>query len=164
MISIIEAAPNDFPIIRDIAYKTWPITYGHILPEGQIDYMLERMYSIDSLHEATQKGHRFLLFKENEEHLGFAGYEHRYLDANVTRLHKLYVLPETQGRGVGRILIDAVEKLANENRSDAVSLNVNRFNNAFLFYLKLNYEVVGEENIDIGNGYLMEDYKLEKKL
>jgi len=104
------------------------------------------------------------LLKEDDAALGFASYEHNYLDKNVTRLHKLYMLPESQGKGAGKMLIETIEKLAKENGSAAVSLNVNKFNNAFSFYKKAGYEVVGEEDIEIGRGYLMEDYKMEKQL
>jgi predicted N-acetyltransferase YhbS len=43
-------------------------------------------------------------------------------------------------------------------------LNVNRFNSAYNFYEKLGFKNVGEEDIELDFGYLMEDYKLEKKL
>ena len=164
MIEIVKASAQDFRAIQDIAYKTWPVTYGHILSAGQLEYMLDMMYSTASLQKSLAKGHQFLLLKEDNTALGFASYEHNYLDKNVTRLHKLYMLPESQGKGAGRMLIEAIEKLAKENGSDAISLNVNKFNNAFSFYKKAGYEVVGEEDIEIGRGYLMEDYVMEKQL
>jgi len=61
-------------------------------------------------------------------------------------------------------LIDEIETMARINHSEKVSLNVNRFNKALSFYQKSGYTIVGEENIDIGNGYFMEDYKMEKIL
>jgi len=60
--------------------------------------------------------------------------------------------------------LDSIVVLAKENHSETISLNVNRFNKAFAFYKKMGFEIVAEENIEIGNGYLMEDYKMEKKL
>jgi GNAT superfamily N-acetyltransferase len=63
--------------------------------------------------------------------LGFASYQHDYLDDQVT-LHKIYLLPEAQGKG-GRLLIDAVVAYAKENHSKTLSLNVNRFNKAISF-------------------------------
>jgi GNAT superfamily N-acetyltransferase len=47
-------------------------------------------------------------------------------------LHKIYLLPEAQGKG-GRLLIDAVVAYAKENHSKTLSLNVNRFNKAVSF-------------------------------
>ena len=61
-------------------------------------------------------------------------------------------------------MIDKIGKLALENNSAILLLNVNRFNSALGFYKKIGFEVVDEVNIDIGNGYLMEDYVMEKGL
>jgi GNAT superfamily N-acetyltransferase len=165
MITISEAIPKDFKTIEQIAYKTWSSTYGEILSKNQIDFMLESMYSQDVLNfNFTNKMHRFLLLNEFENSIGFASYEHHYLDANCTRLHKLYILPETKGKGFGMLILDKVIELSKENKSDKISLNVNRFNTAYVFYQKMGFEIVGEENLSIGNGYFMEDYKMEKRL
>ena len=165
MISISGAIPSDFPVIREIAHKTWPVAYGEIISKAQLDYMLEEFYSDATLnYNFTHKNHRFLLVTENSVCLGFASYEHHYLGENKTRLHKIYMLPESQGKGAGKLLIAVVEKLARENNDLLISLNVNRFNTAFSFYEKLGFEKVGEEDVVLDFGYLMEDYKLEKRL
>lgn len=165
MIIISEATVADFETIREIAHKTWPVTYGKILSKAQLDYMLEKMYSDATLIDnVANKGHHFILANEDAVCLGFASYEHHYLDKKVTRLHKLYLLPESQGKGMGKLVLDSIAVLAKENHSETISLNVNRFNKAFTFYKKMGFEIVAEENIEIGNGYLMEDYKMEKKL
>ena len=165
MISISEAKPNDFPVIREIAQITWPVAYGSFISKAQLDYMLEKFYSDAALNDNfSTKNHRFLLVKENSICLGFASYEHHYLGENKTRLHKIYMLPESQGKGAGKLLLAEVEKLALENDDSIISLNVNRFNSAYNFYEKLGFKNVGEEDIELDFGYLMEDYKLEKKL
>lgn len=163
MIAIAES--NDYDTIRDIAYKTWPLTYGSILSKAQLDYMLALFYSTEALQEnAYEKNHHFLLVKENNEALAFLSYEHQYQGKPVTRIHKIYILPETQGKGIGKLLIDRVEALANETKSEKLSLNVNRYNNAQFFYRKLGFEIVGEEDVKLDYGYLMEDYIMEKSL
>lgn len=165
MLLLTEAAIEDFKTIREIAYKSWPNTYGSILSKEQIDYMLDLFYSEETLLEnLNEKGHRFLLVKEGEVCLGFASYEHNYLNQKCTRLHKIYLLPEAQGKGAGKLLIEAVENLAKKNQSVVVSLNVNKFNKAISFYKKIGFEVVSDEEILLDHGYKMEDYKMEKKL
>jgi hypothetical protein len=62
------------------------------------------------------------------------------------------------------LLIDSVVKAATENQSDVVSLNVNRFNTAVTFYQKMGFVIVGEEDVALDHGYLMEDYKMEFKI
>jgi ribosomal protein S18 acetylase RimI-like enzyme len=105
-----------------------------------------------------------LLAKEENVALDFASYEHHYNQKAVTRIHKIYILPQTQGKGIGKLLIDTIGNLAKKNQSIALSLNVNRSNNALIFYKKIGFEIVGEEDIELEHGYLMEDYIMEKQL
>jgi ribosomal protein S18 acetylase RimI-like enzyme len=165
MITISEATVNDIKLIQEIAHITWPITYGAILSKEQLDYMLDLIYSDEALINQYHKNEQlFYLISEDNVTLGFIGIEHNYKGETVTRIHKIYLLPETQGRGIGKKVIDEIEKFALKNNSKALSLNVNRFNAALGFYKKIGFEVVDEVNINIGNGYLMEDYVMEKKL
>lgn len=151
--------------IQEIAYQTWLVTYGEILSKAQLDYMLDTFYSEEALNDnLTKKGHHFLMLNDAAICLGFASYEHDYLNKTCTKLHKLYLLPEAQGKGFGKLLLDKVAFLAIINKSEVLSLNVNRFNKAFAFYQKMGFEIVDEEDLEIGHGYLMEDYKMEKKL
>jgi len=164
MMQIRKATSGDFEIIHDLAIATWYNTYDKILSQEQLAYMLDMMYSRDAFtDQILTKGHHFLLLAEDEKYLGFASYEINYL-LGTTKLHKLYVLPETQGRGAGRLLISKIEEIAVSNGNDKVSLNVNRYNSAVHFYTKSGYVKVREEDINIGNGYLMEDFIMEKGL
>ncbi len=165
MLKITTATEVDFPIIQKIAYETWPVTYGNILSETQLNYMLGNFYSDATLQKNfTEKNHRFLLIADENGVLGFASYEHHYQQNQVTRLHKLYVLPQAQGKGAGKQLLEQVERLAQEQQQKSVSLNVNKFNNAYAFYLKNGYEKIGDIDIPIGDGFLMEDFVMEKKV
>ena len=165
MIAIYKANSSDFKTIREIANTTWPDTYGSIISREQWDYMLEKFYSDATLNDnLTNKNHYFLLAKENNKCLGFASYEPDYLGEKIVRLHKIYLLPEAQGKGVGKLLISEIEKIANQLNQIGISLNVNRFNSAFDFYTKIGFECIGEEDIELDFGYLMEDFKMLKKI
>ena len=165
MITISEAKAENIKTIQEITYTTWPITYGKILSEEQLDYMLDLFYSDEALNNQLDKKEQlFYMISEDETTLGFIGIEHHYKNEPVTRIHKIYLLPETQGKGIGKKVIVEIQKLALENNSSSLSLNVNRFNSALSFYKKIGFEVIDEVNIDIGNGYLMEDYVMKKKL
>jgi GNAT superfamily N-acetyltransferase len=150
---IITAKDEHLPIIKQIAYDTWPATFGEIISPQQIAYMLEWMYDVDALKkQIKESGHVFILAVENGEYFGYASYETNYKNQPKTKIHKIYILPKSQGKGVGRMLMDTV------------TLNVNRQNNAVDFYKRIGFEITGHENIDIGEGFLMEDYILDKKL
>lgn len=165
MLKICKATPADFKSIQHIAHTTWPITYGEILTNEQLDYMLAAFYSIETLTENYfKKQHHFILAVEEDNLLGFASFEHQYLGEQVTRLHKLYLLPEAQGKGVGKKLVDRVEEEAKKMQSILVSLNVNKYNKAYFFYEKIGFQNIGKELIPIGDGYFMDDFIMEKKL
>lgn len=164
---IIKATMAHARQIRDIAVVTWADTYKDLLSDEQRNYMIEMMYSFDSLNaQMNELGHHFYLIKEDNaaQWQGFVSYEHDYKNANRTKLHKLYVLPECHGLGLGRVLIDLVCRDAKEYGNESVTLNMNRDNPTLNFYKHIGFEIIGEEDIDIGNGFLMEDYIFEKKL
>ncbi|MCI9846483.1 GNAT family N-acetyltransferase [Flavobacterium pectinovorum] len=165
MITISEATAEDIKTIQKITYITWPITYGNILSKEQLEYMLDLIYSDEALSSQMEKKEQlFYLILDEESIIGFIGIEHHYKNQAVTKIHKIYLLPETQGKGIGKKAIEEIQKLALENHSTSLLLNVNRFNSALSFYKKIGFEIIDEVNIDIGNGNLMEDYVMEKKL
>lgn len=165
MITISEAVNSDIKIIQDIVYITWPITYGKILSAEQLKYMLDLFYSEEALMDQFEKNEQlFYLITEEETVLGFIGIEHHYQKENKTKIHKIYILPQTQGKGIGKMTIETIGKLALENNSTSLLLNVNRFNKALHFYEKVGFKSIDEVNIEIGNGYLMEDYVMEKRI
>lgn len=167
MITVTEATETDLPLIQAIAHQTWPSTFGEILSPTQISYMLEMMYSLDALKmQITEKNHVFLLAKDeiSGRSLGYISYEFDYKGEPLTKIHKIYLLPESQGKGVGRLLIDNVAERAKQQNNNRLGLNVNRFNKAIQFYERMGFAVVGQEDIDIGDGFLMEDFVMEKPL
>lgn len=161
---VFVADKNQLHIVRDLAYKIWPVAYEDILSEAQLDYMLENFYTIHALEEQMGRDHIFLLAEEDGVFYGFAAYEINCNATGKTKLHKIYVLPETQGKGLGKLLLSEVEKAALIAGNSHLFLNVNRYNDAREFYKHLGFKIVHEEDIEIGQGYLMEDFVMEKPL
>lgn len=161
---IIQATKEQLPIIQELAYKIWPDAYSEILAEAQLDYMLENFYAISALEEQFDAGHVFLLAEEKGEYLGFAAYEINCRATSKTKLHKIYILPSTQGTGLGKMLLKEVENYAREAKNTHLFLNVNRYNKAQNFYEKQEFKIISEEVIPIGNDYVMDDYVMEKEL
>lgn len=161
---IFQISNSDIFRIKTIAELTWPDTFKDILSDEQIRYMLDWMYSIEVLASQIDNGHQFYVLTENEKDLGFVGIELNYPNQGNAKIHKIYVLPEFQGKGIGGKLIEKVVQYSKLNKINSLTLNVNRFNKAIDFYLKKGFKITKEENIDIGNGFLMEDYVMEKIL
>lgn len=164
MIQITEASKSDIAIIQEIARNTWPQTYGKILSKAQLDYMLDKFYSDKNLKDNFDNNQLFFLVYENQIPLGFTAIEHDYKSLQKTRVHKLYILPNTHGKGIGKLLLSKIEDLAKKENSNCLNLNVNRFNPAVRFYEKSGFKIIKEYDLEIGNGYLMEDYEMEKSL
>lgn len=150
-------------IIKELAYIIWPVAYGEILSKEQLDYMLDLIYTIESLEKQVDKKHVFLLVEDDNQFIGFASYELNFENSNKTKIQKLYVLPEIQGKGIGKNLINYIKQIAIDNKNSGLILNVNRFNKAKEFYLNYGFEITKEIKIDIGNNYIMDDYIMEFK-
>lgn len=161
MITIRVATHNDIPTIRNLALVIWPPTYSSILSVDQLNYMLDLMYSEQSLAQQMQTNTFILALDENTPG-GFASYGQ--IENNIYKLHKLYVLTSQQGKGTGRTMIEWIMKDLKTKNASALRLNVNRNNNAKVFYEKLGFSIIDSEDIDIGNGFFMNDYVMEKQI
>lgn len=151
--------------VQSIAHRTWPSTFANILSPEQIEYMLNWMYDLQMLESQLDKGHIFLLSEENAVELGFAGFELNYSEGPKAKLHKIYLLPEAQGKGAGKALILEVAGRAKKAGQKSLLLNVNKYNQkAIDFYLKMGFQEIHKEVIDIGNGYVMDDVVMELNL
>jgi len=165
MYSIRAATINDVEIIRQIADKTWWEAYSPILEKEQIAFMLGELYSVEKITSQIKNDSQTYLLLEEEEGrpVAFAAYSPRDEDPEIYKLHKLYCLPETQGKGYGRMLINAVAQKTLEAGKHMLDLNVNRHNKAKNFYEKMGFFVAYEEDIPIGP-YWMNDYVMRKEL
>ena len=156
------AGTEHIPDIIKIQERTWEPTYREILTKEQIDYMFKKLYSPEALENSILvNNHQFLLLSDDNQPVGFASVSEE--KPEHFKLHKIYVLPSTQGTGAGKFLLGKVEKYVQSVGGKKISLNVNRYNKAKSFYEKMNFRVVREEDIAIGP-YWMNDYVLEKQL
>lgn len=158
---LVKANSEHIPVIIDLTKKIWPVAYGEILSKAQLEYMIDKFYNETALRELIQKGHVFYLAQDDKDnYVGFVSYEINS-EPNKTKIHKIYVLPQTQGTGLGKQFFELVKEKAIENNQKVIFLNVNKYNNAIHFYTKLGFRKVKDEVIDIGNGYVMDDYVME---
>lgn len=155
---------DELSIVHEIAYATWPDTFKEILSQEQIQYMLNWMYDLKHLENQFNQGHQFYVAELEEMPVGFIGIEPNHPEKGLTKIHKIYILPNKQGLGIGKKLIQYVRELSIQSEIEGLLLNVNRFNKAVEFYKAIGFNILFEENIEIGNGYLMEDYVMKLEL
>ena len=166
MLEIKKAGSKDIDIIQNLAYRIWPVAYKDMITAGQLKYMLELIYSTEALtKQQTDLQHRFILVYENDIAIGFASFSNKHPgDPAVYRLHKLYVLTDHQKKGIGRFLLNSIINEIRPAGAAKLELNVNRNNPALQFYNHCGFSFAREEDIDIGEGYFMNDYVMELKL
>lgn len=162
MLKIRMATSKDIPLIRELTFKVWPQTYAAIVSREQIEYMMEMMYSEASLLKQMNDGCRFIIAYDNNEPVGFASCQET--EPSLFKLHKIYVLNSQQGKGTGKFMIEYLLNDIRQKGGSALQLQVNRHNKARNFYEKLGFVTIQEADFDIGNGYFMNDYVMEKKL
>lgn len=173
-IIITRADISDRAFIRSVSERTWPSTYGHIISQAQIEFMLDWMYSDASLTTQMETGCEFYIASiQNEsgdlDPVGFCSVspeEEKADDVEVEKtkiskaykLNKLYVLPAAQGSGAGKALLNKAIQVAKEAGAASLFLQVNKQNTAYTFYLKKGFIKEADFKFDIGNGFYMDDY------
>jgi ribosomal protein S18 acetylase RimI-like enzyme len=157
------ATDSDIQTIRTLAHAIWPVSYRDMISAEQISYMLQMMYSEDSLkRQMHDESCTFLIAEQDHTPLGFASYA--AVGDGRFKLHKLYVLPAKQGSGVGKRLLHEVLQMVVHAGGSSIELQVNKHNKAKDFYRAMGFAVERELVLDIGGGFVMDDYVMTKKL
>lgn len=165
MIAMHLATPEEAALIRVLAETIWWPTYMPIISPGHIRYMLDSIYELDRIEQQIASGEQtYLLLTVDGEPKGFTAYAPRSENPDVYKVHKLYCLPDSIGKGYGRMLIEAIEKAVAKEGKKTIELNVNRNNPAIGFYEKMGFNIIRSEDIDIGKGFFMNDYVMRKEL
>ena len=155
------ATEIELPILESLAREIWPHTYSDIITKEQMDFMLNWMYSKETLSKQLKAGHEFYILKKDSTDIGFLAIEQA---GDELKVNKVYVLPTSQGLGAGKKLMDKAIERAKAKRCSYIFLQVNRDNTAKFFYDKLGFTIRREEKFDIGHGFFMDDYIMELKV
>jgi GNAT superfamily N-acetyltransferase len=162
---IMPATESDLPAISKLAGVIWRACYPGIISPEQIDYMLARMYALDTMREEIQsQGIRYDRLLVGDEFVGFASYGPME-QAAIFKLHKLYLLPELQGRGLGSLLLQHCEQEVRRIGASRLILSVNKRNaKAIAAYQRNGFAIAESVVTDIGHGFVMDDFIMAKDL
>lgn len=160
-----EANDRDLGTIATLAASTFRQHYPGIISDAQIDYMLTRMYSTAALRRQRQEGQVFLMALINQKPAAFSSFALSQEETSEAQIHKLYVLPEHHGRRIGVRLIDEVTNRVLRLDRRRLVLTVNRLNiQAINFYFREGFTIRSVVDTDIGGGYSMTDFVMEKAI
>jgi len=157
-----KALLSDISIIKAIAEKAWRPTYDHILTEQQTIYMLDLMYNSLTLENQITDNIAFFMVDLAQETVGYFAVEN--INDQIVKLHKLYLDPTQKQKGLGRKIIQYIKDWTLENQRERIILNVNKNNSAVHFYQKMGFTIIDELILDIGEGYVMDDYVMQLNL
>lgn len=143
----------------------WPACYHGIIADDQIRYMLATMYAPETIRRDTAAGAPFFLVEAERKPIGVISYDTAPDACGVVVLHKIYLLPDWWGKGVGQRLMRQVFAAAKTAGATAVELNVNQNNaRAIKAYRRAGFVVARSFVEDIGGGFSRIDHRMRKEL
>jgi ribosomal protein S18 acetylase RimI-like enzyme len=148
--------------VAALAREIWTEHYTPIIGREQVEYMLARFQSTPAIAEQLTDGYLYFLIKEAGRFIGYLSVQ---LKEGELFLSKIYVMSSHRGKGVGRKAILFAEELAKEKGIGKIVLTVNKNNTlAIKAYEAMGFMKVEALVQDIGGGFVMDDFKMEKEI
>ncbi len=161
VISIRKASSEDIPLITTLAQRIWREHYYPMIGEPQVEYMLDRYYTGESLAAQMADGQVFWLPELNGEVIGYVAISPK--GPGEYFMNKFYIDNDKRGKGFGKVILERV--LAQYPDLRTLRLTVNRQNYKTInFYFRVGFTIEGCYDFDIGNGYEMNDFMMVLKL
>lgn len=159
--TIIEVSTeNQITIIESLAREIWTEHYVPIIGRDQVEYMLARYQSKQAINEQIASGVLYFLIEETHAFIGYIAVQPR---GDGLFLSKIYMQSSRRAKGYGKKAIQFVERLARERGLRKIVLTVNKNNTgAIRVYEKSGFKNAGSLVQDIGGGFVMDDYAMEK--
>jgi Acetyltransferases len=146
-----------------LASEIWREHYIGIITAEQVDYMLDKFQSVHAIADQIEhQGYEYFLMRTNGINVGYLAVKPE--DSKLF-LSKFYLLKEHRGQGYGSRAIRFLAELCRERGLNAIWLTVNRHNaSSIAVYERNGFRIVRTQVADIGGGYVMDDYVMEKEI
>lgn len=167
-IELVELKADERLKAEELAYLAgdiWMEHYTPIIGRAQVEYMLERYQSAEKiLSDISTSKYRYFMAYDDGKLVGYCAEKPEY-DTKGIFLSKLYVEKSNRGRGISRRMHDKLLEIAAEEGLGHIWLTVNKHNyDSIDIYKKLGFVIVEELQTDIGNGFVMDDYKMRMNI
>ncbi|RLD25605.1 MAG: GNAT family N-acetyltransferase [Bacteroidetes bacterium] len=158
----IANSDSDYSIIKKLANTIWREYYIPILGLMQVEYMLNKYHTVSTITNRVEQGYKYFVITYEQTPVGFISIKK---EKDSLFLSKIYVLKDYRGRKIGKTAMQFIYDKAKSMNCNKVVLTVNKHNSSSInAYEKLGFNNIGEIVIDIGNGFVMDDYKMEKRI
>jgi GNAT superfamily N-acetyltransferase len=156
------ASTHDAVTLADLARQIWTEYYTAIIGAPQVEYMLHRFQSADQIVFDLGHGYRYWLGETDGLAVGYAAAQPR---GDHLFLSKVYVRADQRGQGLARMLLDQAVQWCQDLGLRRVRLTVNKHNlDAIQAYYRMGFATTEAVVTDIGGGFVMDDYVLERDL
>ena len=151
--------------VEALARTIWPAHYAPIIGIRQVEYMLDTFQSKEAIAAQIKDGARYYLLRpKGHGPVGyFAAVPRR--DSGELFLSKLYLAREARRKGFARRAVCFSEGLARGLGLSRITLTVNKRNAvALLAYRRMGFKNTAAVVTDIGEGFVMDDFRMEKEV
>lgn len=146
--------------VMHLADVIWHEHYRGIISDEQIDYMVDNFQSEEAILKDIENGYEYRLIMDGDKEVGYCSF---HLEGDSVYLSKIYVMKEYRGRGHGRKTFEMIADYARSSGAKTIYLRVNRGNvDSIKAYEASGFRKKGEDVAPIGNGFVMDDYIMEK--
>lgn len=159
-ITIVKASKDDSELIESLAKEIWTQHYTPIIGKDNVEYMLGQFQTCTAIKADIDQGFEYYIAFLDGIPCGYTSVTLR----DGVFLSKLYMKKEHRGKGLGKTLFNKTLDFAKKHNQERIWLKCYKHNPTLSVYYKLGFEVVENVISDFGNGCLMDDYVLEKKL
>lgn len=148
-----QVKANDVPALQALTVETFTTAFGHTLSESDLVAHLKKNLSEEYFRRVINDD-TILLAKDAGTITGFAQFGTVTLpvDANDQdqQLHRLYVHPEFQNKGIGTALMEAALDHPRLKEAETVYLDVWEHNHgARKLYERYGFKVIGQYNFEV---------------
>lgn len=149
--------------VAALAREIWTEHFTPIIGPAQVEYMLANIQSAEAItRQIRTDGYRYFRLDHDNTPIGYTAIQ---LRPQELFLSKLYIKKIHRNHGLGRAALHHIETIARENNRSVITLTVNKYNTATIaVYEKMGFTVCGPIVADIGSGFIMDDYKMQKNL
>jgi GNAT superfamily N-acetyltransferase len=155
--------PQQLDVIAGLAREIWDEYYVPLIGRAQVDYMVSRFQSSEAMAQQMRDGYEYFMTERNGHPIGYCAVQAQPAEGSLF-LSKLYLLRDARGAGTGRVCMEFIEQLARRRGLNLLWLTVNKGNPAVKAYERLGFRIAADLMMDIGGGYVMDDFRMEKQL
>jgi GNAT superfamily N-acetyltransferase len=154
---------SDLRTIETLAEEIWREYYTPLIGAAQVEYMVDKFQRVPAMQAQIREGYEYFLVRRDGCDIGYLAVQPQLPERQLF-ISKVYLHKDARGSGTGRACMEFIERLALQRGLDRLWLTVNKGNPAVHAYERLGFSIARAIVMDIGGGFVMDDFRMEKPL